>query len=121
MPAAQNFLARSPNDFSGYAPDHEDVFNLVTNKEKPKKRPYEAEEENVAVTSTKNVKIFFKPRELSKEKIEEQLIFHNHFLLKFFFQKYDILSSKIFLVGTRTRTSLTSQYLELELELGLKI
>ena len=35
---------------------HEDVFNLVTNKEK-------AEEENVAVTSTKNVKNFFKPRE----------------------------------------------------------
>ena len=59
---------------------HEDVFNLVTNKEKPKKRPYEAEEENVAVTSTKNVKNFFKPRELSKEKIEEQIIFHNHFL-----------------------------------------
>ena len=66
-------------------------FNLVTNKEKPKKRPYESEEENVAVTSTKNVKNFFKPRELSKEEIEEQLI------------------------GTRTRTSLTSQYLELEL------
>lgn len=55
---------------------HEDVYKLVTENQTPNKRRYEADDENEATTaiptSAKKSTDFFKPRALSKEKIDQQ-------------------------------------------------